>query len=78
MAYDCTSPPCFISSQVSSTIAQDPIFPPELNDEWEDILWRLDLILSPFKQAFKAALPDPGENEQKPKVCAYDESILAA
>ncbi len=48
--------------------AAQPIFPKELNDDWEDILWRLDLILSPFKQAFKAALPDMPDSEPKPKV----------
>uniref|UniRef100_A0A7S3QYI0 Uncharacterized protein n=1 Tax=Dunaliella tertiolecta TaxID=3047 RepID=A0A7S3QYI0_DUNTE len=54
--------------QASASAASQRLFPPELNEEWEDILWRMDLIMSPFKLAFKATLPEAADSESKPKV----------
>ena len=46
--------------------------PPELNEDWEDILWRLDLLLSPLKASFKAALPEVEDEASKHKVGAAE------
>jgi hypothetical protein len=38
--------------------AVDQVFPPDLNVSWAELMWRIDLLLSPVSGALRAALAD--------------------
>ncbi len=49
------------AARAAAAGAAAPIFPPELNEEWSQLLWRFDLFLSPIMRIIKRMLTSAAE-----------------
>lgn len=49
--------PCLAAcTQIGAEGGPPPVFPPDINEAWNDLLWRFDLWLTPFKHVLQVRL----------------------